>query len=86
MIDQRTALGGGTKTRADVMAAITVLPAAATYLRPQVEVMMTYAGLLRRAPDASGYTFWVGQVRGGTSIQRLVAQFFASAEYQARFD
>jgi uncharacterized protein (DUF1501 family) len=81
-----SSLGGGTKTRADVMAAITVLPAAASYLRPQVEVMMTYAGLLRRAPDASGYTFWVGQVRGGTSIQRLVAQFFASAEYAARFD
>ncbi len=47
---------------------------------------MTYAGLLRRAPDEAGYAFWVGQVRAGASIQRLVAQFFASAEYQGRFD
>ena len=46
---------------------------------------MTYAGLLRREPDPSGYAFWVGKVRAGTSIQRLVAQFFASAEYQKRF-
>jgi hypothetical protein len=81
-----TALGNRSKTRADVMAAIVALPAAASHLRPQVEVMMTYAGLLRRAPDASGYAFWVDKVRTGTSIQRLVAQFFASAEYAGRFD
>ena len=31
---------------------------------PQVEVLMTYAGLLRRTPDASGWTYWVGKVRG----------------------
>jgi hypothetical protein len=81
-----TSLGNASKTRADVMAAIVALPAAASHLRPQVEVMMTYAGLLRRAPDESGYAYWVGKVRSGTSIQRLVAQFFASAEYGARFD
>lgn len=80
-----TALGNSSKTRADVMAAIVALPAAVSHLRPQVEVMMTYAGLLRRAPDASGYAFWVAKVRSGTSIQRLVAQFFASAEYTRRF-
>ncbi|MGN6696416.1 MAG: DUF4214 domain-containing protein [Aquihabitans sp.] len=46
---------------------------------------MTYAGLLRRKPDASGWTYWVGKVGGGTSVQRLIAQFFASSEYRRRF-
>ncbi|HXH59500.1 DUF4214 domain-containing protein [Iamia sp.] len=78
-------LAAGTATRAEVMAAIAALPAAVTRLRPEVEVMMTYAGLLRRAPDASGYAFWLDKVRAGTSIQRLIAQFFASAEYRRRF-
>ena len=47
---------------------------------------MTYAGLLRRSPDAGGLTYWAAQVRRGTSIQRLIAQFFASTEYAKRFD
>jgi uncharacterized protein (DUF1501 family) len=69
----------------DVMAAIVSLPAAVSYLRPTVDVTMTYAGLLRRAPDAGGLTYWVAEIRRGVSIQRLVAQFFNSAEYRNRF-
>ena len=67
------------------MAEIVQLPAAVSHLRPSVDVTMTYAGLLRRSPEASGLTFWVDQIRRGSSVQRLVAQFFASAEYRARF-
>lgn len=78
-------LGAGTATRADVMAAIVSLPAAATHLKPPVDVVMTYAGLLRRTAEAGGFAYWVDQVRRGTSIQRLVAQFFGSAEYRNRF-
>ncbi|HEU5151464.1 MAG TPA: DUF1501 domain-containing protein [Iamia sp.] len=78
-------LGARTATRADVMAAIVSLPAAVTYLRPTVDVTMTYAGLLRRSPDPGGLAFWVAEIRRGVSIQRLVAQFFASAEYRKRF-
>lgn len=80
-----TRLGNGTHTRADVMAAIVALPATADHLRVQVEVMMTYAGLLRRAPDPGGYEFWVAKGNAGASIQRLVQLFFASEEYQRRF-
>jgi hypothetical protein len=47
---------------------------------------MTYAGLLQRAPDPSGWSYWVPRVEGGTSVGRLVAQFFASSEYRRRFD
>jgi len=74
------------KTRPEVMAAIVSLPAAATFMRPQVDVTMTYAGLLRRSPEPGGLTYWVAEIRRGVSIQRLVAQFFASAEYRARFE
>jgi hypothetical protein len=51
----------------------------------RVDVLMTYAGLLRRAPDSSGWTYWVGKVESGTSIRLLIAQFFTSAEYRRRF-
>lgn len=75
----------GAKSRPEVMAAIVSLPAAVTHLRPTVDVTMTYAGLLRRSPEAGGLTYWVDQIRKGSSIQRLVAQFFASTEYRNRF-
>ncbi|QYG92155.1 DUF1501 domain-containing protein [Iamia sp. SCSIO 61187] len=78
-------LGAGTATRADVMAALTALPAAVSAMRPTVDVTMTYAGLLRRAAEPEGLAFWVAKVTSGTSIQRLVSMFFASAEYQRRF-
>lgn len=73
------------RPESDVMAAIVSLPAAVAFMRPTVDVTMTYAGLLRRAPDAGGLAYWVDQIRRGASIQRLVAQFFNSAEYRNRF-
>ncbi|MCU1355711.1 MAG: hypothetical protein JWM89_1129 [Acidimicrobiales bacterium] len=78
-------LAAHTATRADLVAALVVVPAAVSRFQAQVEVLMTYAGLLRRRPDASGWTYWVAKVGGGTSIQRLIAQFFASSEYRRRF-
>jgi len=78
-------LASGALTRPALMAALVGRPESVTRYRAQVEVLMTYAGLLRRRPDASGWTYWVGKVGGGTSVQRLIAQFFASAEYRRRF-
>lgn len=79
------ALGAHTATRADVLAAVAALPAATTRYDAQVQVLMTYAGLLRRRPDPSGWAHWVKAVQGGTSVQRLIAQFFTSSEYRRRF-
>ena len=84
--DWAARLAARSATRGDVMAAITQLPAAVEHLRVRVEVTMTYAGLLRRAPDPSGFAFWVAKGEAGTSIQRLVSMFFASPEYRGRFD
>lgn len=78
-------LTAGTLTRAALMAEIVSYPSAVTHLRPEVDVTMTYAGLLRRSPDRGGFTYWSGKVRAGTSIQKLIAQFFSSSEYAARF-
>lgn len=83
--DWTARLGAATATRADVLAAVAATQQADSHLRPEVEVLMTYAGLLRRRPDSSGWSFWVARVRAGTSIQRLIAQFFASSEYRRRF-
>lgn len=53
-------------------------------LRGQVNVAMTYIGLLDRGPDQSGWDFWVRAVNTGTSPQRLIEQFLASTEYRDR--
>jgi uncharacterized protein (DUF1501 family) len=79
------ALTTGSLDRAALLAEVVALPSAVAHLGPEVDVTMTYAGLLRRSPDASGFGYWTRQVRAGTSIQRLIAQFFTSAEYAKRF-
>ncbi len=83
--DLTARLGARTLTRPALVAALAQRSEAATHLRAPVEVLMTFAGMLRRRPDASGWTYWVAKVRGGTSVQRLIAQFFASSEYRRRF-
>ncbi len=51
------------------------------------EVLITalYVEMLQRDPDATGFDFWLQELTGGTSVQDLVAAFFASAEYGNRF-
>ncbi len=51
----------------------------------EVRVTMTYAGMLRRAPDAAGFSFWVDYVDRGNTLEALIAGFLASAEYRSRF-
>ena len=57
--------------------------AAAGNLVAQVNVTMTYLGMLDRAPDAAGFNFWVGQARKG-SLVNLITGFQGSAEYRNR--
>ena len=74
-----------THTRSDLLVALVTTADAERRYQARVNVLMTYAGLLQRKPDPSGWTYWVAQVKKGTSIQRLIAQFFASSEYRRRF-
>ena len=67
------------------MATLSELPANLVLAKPQVDVLMTYAGMLRRTPEPSGFAYWVAKLRSGTSSQRLIAQFFTTGEYRGRF-
>lgn len=56
---------------------------AAPRLAPQVNVTMTYLGMLNRTPDAAGFTYWVPQARRG-SLVSLITGFQVSSEYRNR--
>lgn len=51
----------------------------------EVQVAMTYAGMLWREPDAAGYEFWVGYMDDGNSALALIEQFLGAPEYRSRF-
>lgn len=52
-------------------------------LAPEVTVAMVYLGMLGRAPDASGWSYWVPKARTG-STDTLVTGFQRSSEYRNR--
>ena len=78
-------IDGGSHSRADLLVALCATPDAERRFQGKVNVLMTYAGLLQRAPDPSGWSYWVRKVDAGTSVGGLVAQFFTSSEYRRRF-
>ncbi|MFW2383097.1 MAG: fibronectin type III domain-containing protein, partial [Acidimicrobiales bacterium] len=52
---------------------------------PAVDVIMTYRGMLDRAPDAAGFSFWVGAVAGrADALKTLIFNFLVSEEYSNR--
>nr|MBA2281884.1 DUF4214 domain-containing protein [Acidimicrobiia bacterium] len=51
----------------------------------QLDVASVYLGLLRRAPDAAGLSYWMGQLRAGVPVATFVASILGSAEYRNRF-
>ncbi len=79
-------IDGGSRSRGDLLVALVTTPDADRRYQARVNVLMTYAGLLQRKPDPSGWTYWVKRTEAGSSIDRLVAQFFTSSEYRRRFD
>jgi hypothetical protein len=70
-------------SRGQLIASWTASEAGATALAPQVDVAMTYLGMLDRTPDAAGWAHWVPRARQG-SIEALIAGFQTSAEYRQR--
>ena len=50
-----------------------------------VDVVVTYRGMLDRAPDPGGYTFWTGAISGDpNALATLVRGFYLSQEYSER--
>lgn len=78
-------IDGATHSRADLLVALVGTADAERRFEDKVNVAMTYAGLLQRSPDPSGWDFWVRRTEAGTSVGGLVAQFFTSSEYRRRF-
>ena len=72
-------------TRGTVLASIVNANEAVWHLASRVNVAMTYAGMLRRVPDASGYAFWVRAIDGGRSATGLAFLFQYTSEYYGRF-
>jgi hypothetical protein len=52
----------------------------------QIRVISFYYGMLRRAPDQTGYDFWVNELKIGKSPNDLINGFIGSTEYQTRFN
>jgi hypothetical protein len=77
-------LGAG-MTRGDMMAAFSESPEYRAVIGNEVYVTMMYVGMLRRSPDAGGFSFWVGYMDGGKSGLDLIAGFLAAPEYRGRF-
>ena len=49
-------------------------------------ITMTYVGMLRRSPEAGGYSWWLTEVNAGrASVLGLITSFLNSSEYAARF-
>ncbi|HWJ60596.1 MAG TPA: FG-GAP-like repeat-containing protein [Acidimicrobiales bacterium] len=53
------------------------------FLAPQVNVAMTYHGMLGRAPDPNGWAYWVAKVKV-SNLDQLVTGFQRSSEYARR--
>lgn len=79
-------LDSGRATRGQVMTGFSESAEYAQLKANPVYVSMVYIGLLRRAPDQSGFDYWTARMDQGNSGQELIGQFLASTEYANRFN
>ena len=50
----------------------------------RVDVSLLYFDMLRRDPDAGGFSAWVGVLNAGVPLTSVIEGFLNSAEYKAR--
>lgn len=75
-------LASGT-SRGALAARLAETPSGRAHLQAPVDVAMVYIGMLNRAPDASGFAWWVTETRR-TGADRLIRGFQGSPEYRNR--
>ncbi len=51
----------------------------------EAQVQALYEDLLNRAPDATGFAFWVGRLEEGASLQAVSQAYLDALEYRRRF-
>jgi hypothetical protein len=78
-------LDDGVLTRGQLMQRFAGSPEFVSLSSSEVTVAMTYFGMLRREPDASGFSFWVNYLDAGNSEATLLDGFYGSQEYRNRF-
>lgn len=61
---------------------IAQLPASAD---PSGRITRLYRAYFGRLPDVSGYTYWTGKLRSGTSLQKASNTFVASSEFTTKY-
>jgi hypothetical protein len=50
----------------------------------RVDISLLYFDMLRRGPDAGGFSAWVGMLNAGVPLTSVIAGFLNSTEYKAR--
>ncbi len=78
-------LSAGTISRGGVMAGFSESGEYSRGTATLVDVIVVYSALLRRAPDASGLAYWMGQLQAGAPLARLAVGLLGSSEYLRRF-
>lgn len=72
-------------TRGELMTEFSESPEFVKATRPAVNVIVTYRGMLNRAPDREGFQFWVVKVADDpNSLLALIKGFYFSEEYGVR--
>lgn len=72
-------------TRGEVMTRFSESPEFVNQTTADVDVIVTYRGMLDRQPDQAGYDFWVGQIGSDpNSLGTLIDNFYRSVEYAER--
>ena len=77
-------LDGG-MTRGTMMLNFSESPEYRGLIANEVYVTMMYVGMLRREPDAGGFSFWVNYMDAGNSGLALTGAFVGAPEYRSRF-
>ena len=49
------------------------------------QILRLYRAAFGRPPDASGFSFWTAEYRGGRTLDSIVAAFIASPEFRSRY-
>lgn len=80
-----TQLDEGYMGRTEMMLRFAASPEYVAGTANEVLVAMLYFGMLRREPDAGGFSSWVGYLDAGNNDLALIGAFLDAPEYRNRF-
>lgn len=78
-------LGGLQQAASTPQATITGIAQLPASADPSGRITRLYRAYFGRLPDYSGYTYWTGKLRRGTSLQKASDAFASSSEFTAKY-